>query len=204
MIDRRFIIMFFISFGIVTFSGYLWLKVFYLQEQLEQVEQELTQEAGQALAYEEIDMILPVQAFLKRGANSVNLSVVKRVFVNQWIYFNQTDLIKLIMYAQGAMSFQELKKAFEIGIEKEPKNGAISFVTSSLDFIAKDKKLIDHVNKSLKEGLSSQLHSLRGRMMTVDQNSKEYRRLRVEYRKALDTWIDEKHGELLDELIMQI
>lgn len=203
MIDRRFIALFLVTFGIVTFSGYLWLKIFYLQEELEQTEQKV-ENAQQALAYEEIDMIMPVQAFLKRGANSANLSVARRLFVNQWIYFNQADLIKLIMYAHGATSFQELKKAFEIGIQKEPKNGAISFVQSSLDVVSKDKNLIEHVNKSLREGWSSQLHTLRGRMMEVDQASKEYRKLKIEYRKALDEWFDQKYGELLDELITQV
>lgn len=195
MLDRRFVALFLISFCVVLFSGFLYWKLFYIEQEIHQPQTGAT--------YQEIDMIMPVEEFLKRGANSANVSMVKRVIVNQWIYFNQENLIKLIMYAQGATSFDELRKAFQVGIEKEPNNGAAAFIQGLLDAIAQDPQLIEHVNKSLKEGLSAQMHELRGKIMEVDLNSKEYKRLKNEYRKALYAWIDEKHGSLLDDLILQ-
>lgn len=204
MIDRRFVTLFLISFGVFSFSGMLWFKLFYLEKEIDSFAYPQAADGAPVCAYEEIDMVLPVQAFLNRGAISENLSMVKRVFVNQWIYYNQQELIKLLMYVQGAMSFPELKKAFELAMEKEPKNSAISFVRGSLNAIEKNPELIAHVNRSLREGFSSDVHSLRGRMMDVEQNSRQYRKLKIEYRKALDSWIDEKHGELLDELITTV
>ena len=200
MIDRRFIALSSISFCVVLVFGLLWLKFFYIPRYI-QVKPEIKDSS----AYKEINIIMPVQEFLKRGANSSNLSTMKRVLVNQWIYFNQDDLIKLTMYAQGAMSFEELQKAFRAGIATESaQNGAASFVTGSLDVIAKDPTLIKHVNNSLKEGLSPEIHELRGSIMEVELNSKEYKKLKIEYRKALYDWIDKKHGSLLDELSLQI
>lgn len=195
MLDRRFVALFFISFCVVLFSGFLYWKLFYLEKKIQ------IPQAGSV--YEEIDMIIPVEEFLNRGANSSNVSMVKRILVNQWIYFNQENLIKLVMYAQGAMSFDELQKAFQVGMEKDPNNSASAFIKGLLDAIAKDPKLIEHVNKSLKEGLSPEIHELRGKIMGVDQGSKEYKKLKTEYRKALYAWIDEKHGPLLDDLILE-
>ncbi len=202
MIDRRFIALFFISFFIVLFSGLLWIKVFYLEKDIENLQQDIDKESS---SYKEIDLVLPVQEFLKRGANSANLSTVKRVFVNQWIYFNQDDLIKLIMYAQGAVSFNEMKKAFEAGIKTEhAKNGAATFIESCLTTITNDPKLTSYVDASLKEGLTPQLHELRGKMMEVEHNGREYKKLKLEYKKALYNWIDAKHGRLIDELVLQL
>ena len=202
MIDRRFIALFIISFSIVSFSGLLWIKLFYMQQDIETLQKDVDKDST---SYKEIELVIPVQEFLKRGANSSNLSTVKRIFVNQWIYFNQDDLIKLIMCAQGAMSFDEMKKAFENGIKSEnAKNGAATFITSCLTSIKDDPKLITYVNDSLKEGLSPQLHALRGKMMETEHNSREYKKLKIEYRKALYAWIDEKHGKLLDELVLQL
>ncbi|OGB86039.1 hypothetical protein A3J41_00015 [candidate division TM6 bacterium RIFCSPHIGHO2_12_FULL_38_8] len=203
MIDRRFIALFIISFSLVSISGWLWWKLFYLEKQIPQMQEE--DRLKSSSAYQEIDLILPVQEFLKRGANSANLSTVKRLFVNQWIYFNQDDLIKLIMYAQGATSFDEMKKAFESGITTEgTNNGAASFITGTIATIAQDPQLIDHVNTSLKQGLTPEIHQLRGKMMDVEFNGREYKKLKNEYRKALYAWIDKKHGALLDNLIVQI
>lgn len=206
MVDRRFILIFLLAFGIVSFSGFIWMKLFYLKQQVEDLQQQTTiSDAVTSCAYEEIDMSMPIQVFLKRAVNSVNLSIVKRVFVNQWIYLNQQDLIKLIMYVQGAMTFVEMEKAFEIGIAKEgPKNGAISFVKGALDTIRQNPELVKHVDKSLKEGFSADIHRLRGQMMDFEKNSKEYRKLKIEYRKALDAWTNEKHGKLIDDLILKI
>lgn len=204
MIDRRFVTLFLITFGVFSFSGFLWFKLFYLEKETDSVAYPQDSDGVPTCAYEEIDMVLPVQAFLNRGAISENLSMVRRVLVNQWIYYNQQELIKLIMYAQGATTFPELKKAFDFAMEKEPKNSAISFVRGSLNAIEKNPELIAHVNKSLREGFSSEIHQLRGRMMEVEQTSKQYRKLKIEYRKALDRWIDEKHGQLLDELITTV
>lgn len=202
MIDRRFIALFIISFSIVSFSGLLWIKLFYIEQDIATLQQDVDKDSS---SYKEIDLILPVQEFLKRGANSLNLSTVKKVFVNQWIYFNQDDLIKLVMYAQGAMSFHEMSKAFESGIKSEnAKSGAATFIQSCLTTIANDPKLIAYVDQSLKEGLTPELHTLRGEMMEVEHNSREYKKLKIEYRKALYAWIDQKHGKLLDELVLQL
>lgn len=201
MIDRRFIAIFIISFLLVSISGFLWWKLIYLEKQVQIIQHVKEQDLS---AYKEIDMIMPVQEFLKRGANSSNLSTMKRLLVNQWIYFNQDDLIKLVMYAQGAMSFEEMQKAFLSGIKTEGTNNAASFITSALTTIQNDPKLIEHVNNSLKEGLSPEIHSLRGKLMDVEHNSKEYKKLKIEYRKALYDWMDTKHGLLLDELSLQI
>ncbi len=202
MIDRRFIALFIISFSIVSLAGLLWIKIFYLEQNIAILQRDIDKDSS---SYKEIDMIIPVQEFLKRGANSTNLSTVKKMFVNQWIYFNQDDLIKLIMYVQGAMSLNEMKKAFESGIKSEnANNGAATFIQSCLTSIQNDPKLISYVDNSLKEGLSAQIHTLRGKMMEVEYNSKEYKKLKIEYRKALYAWINEKHGKLLDELALQL
>lgn len=202
MIDRRFIALFMISFSIVLFSGLVWMKLFYIEQDIATLQEDIDKDSS---SYKDIELVIPVQEFLKRGANSANLSTVKRVFVNQWIYFNQDDLIKLIIYAQGAMSFDEMKKGFEAGIKSEnAKNGAATFIQSCLTTIANDPKLILYVDNSLKNGLSQELHILRGKMMETEYNSREYKRLKIEYRKALYSWIDEKHGKLLDELVLQL
>ena len=109
------------------------------------------------------------------------------------------------MYAQGATSFEEMKKAFASGIKTEnAANGAASFITGTITTIEQDPKLIEHVNNSLKQGLTPEIHQLRGKMMDVEHNGKEYKKLKIEYRKALYAWIDKKHGTLLDALIVQI
>lgn len=201
MIDRRFIMLFLISFCTVLFSGYLWWKLFYLEQHVQEIE-DVQQDSS---AYKTVTLIMPVQEFLKRGANSSNLSTVKRLLVNQWIYFNQDDLIKLIMYAQGATSFEELQKACIAGIKKENKqNSAASFIKASLDVIAQNPTLIAHVNNSLQAGFTPEIHALRGKIMELDPNSREYKKLKIEYSKALYNWINQKHGALIDELSLQI
>ncbi len=202
MIDRRFIALFMISFSIVLFSGLLWMKLFYIEQNIATLQEDIDKDSS---SYKDIELVIPVQEFLKRGANSLNLSTVKRIFVNQWIYFNQNDLIKLIIYAQGAASFDEMKKGFEAGIKSEnAKNGAATFIQSCLTTIANDPKLISYVDNSLKNGLNQELHALRGKMMETEYNSREYKRLKIEYRKALYAWINEQHGKLLDELVLQL
>ncbi|MBP9765517.1 hypothetical protein KBD08_04245 [Candidatus Babeliales bacterium] len=202
MMDRRFIWVFIIVF---IFSGvsslFIW-RIFFLERCLEQAQQD---QASASCAYEDIDLVMPVAAFLKRGANSANLSTVRRVLVNQWIYYNQPDLIKLVVYGQGAMTYPELKKALMKGIEKEgPSNKAISFVKNSLKIIDENPDLEQHVNNSLKKGFDQKIHELRGRLMSVDQDSKEYRKLKQEYKKRLDLWMNERHGHLLDEIIAKM
>lgn len=202
MMDRRFIWVFIIVF---IFSGvsslFIW-RIFFLERCLEQAQQD---QAPASCAYEDIDLVMPVAAFLKRGANSANLSTVRRVLVNQWIYYNQPDLIKLIVYGQGAMTYPELKKALMKGIEKEgSSNKAISFVKNSLKIIDENSDLEQHVNNSLKKGFDQKIHELRGRLMSVDQDSKEYRKLKQEYKKRLDLWMNERHGHLLDEIIAKM
>jgi hypothetical protein len=39
--------------------------------------------------------------------------------------------------------------------------------------------------------------------MEVEYSSRNYKKLKLEYTKAFYEWIDTKHGELLDELILQ-
>lgn len=203
MIDRRFIALFIISFSIAFTSGFLWWKLFYEPECVQTDEQDRNELKNPA-AYKEIDMIIPVQEFLNRGANSTNVSTVKRIVVNQWIYFNQDDLIKLAVYAKGSTSFEEMQKALTAGIQENcATNGAASFITGTLNAIEKDPKLIEHVNKSLKQGLSPEIHALRGKIMETEYNSRTYKKLKAEYSKAFYEWINEKHGELLDELILQ-
>ncbi|MBP7854730.1 hypothetical protein KAZ82_02205 [Candidatus Babeliales bacterium] len=192
MIDRRFFVVFFMSCSLVLSIGFLYIQLFYQPQ------------AEQAITYQDLDLIIPVQEFLKRGANSNNLSTVKRLLVNQWIYFNQDDLIKLVIYAQGATSFDELCKAFENAFLKEPKNNAIGFVKGSLEKIKNSPELIKHTNKSLQEGLNQQIHDLRGKLMQADRDSREYKKIKAEYQKALYQWIDQKHGTLLDDLILQV
>lgn len=195
-IDRRFFILFFISLSFVVTIGLLYIKLFY--------ECKISQDLEQAQTYQEIDIIIPTQEFLKRGANSANLSMVKRVLVNQWIYFNEKELIKLIVYAQGAASFDELQKALNNAMKKESKNSAIGFVKGTLELINKNSKLMDHVSKSLKEGWSQDIHALRGALMQTDPDDyREYKKLKSDYRKAMYQWIDKKHGSLLDNIILQ-
>ncbi len=199
MIDKRFIAIFLLMFIFTGISSYLVWKLFILEKKIEQ------QEDGEPCAYKEIDFILPVQAFLKRCASSDQLSYVRRLFVNQWISSNQQDLASLIMYAQGATNYQDLKKAFMIGIEKESQRAAAaSFIVSAIKTIDEDSKLVEHVTRSLKEGYGPNILALRGQMMQLDIDTKEYKKLRIEYKKELDKWINEKHGELLDEIIAKM
>lgn len=200
MIDKRFLIIFITTCALFMISGYLGYRIFKLQRKVDQ-----TTEQVAPGAYEDIDLIMPVEAFLKRGGASNNLSIVKKLFVGQWISSNQDDLIKLVVYAQGATSYEELKKAFLSGIEKEgKKSSAASFITNGLDIVDKDPALIEHINKSLKQGFSQEIHALRGQMMHKDIDMKEYKKLKQQYKKALDTWMDEEHGHLLDEIIADL
>jgi hypothetical protein len=200
MIDKRFIAVFALMFIFTGISSYLVYKLFILEKKIEQQE-----EGHEACAYKEIDFTLPVQAFLKRCAASDQLSYVRRLFVNQWISSNQDDLTALIMYAQGANNYDELKKALAIGIAKESHaTAAASFINSSIKTIDEDPKLVEHVTKSLKEGYGVDILALRGQMMQLDAESKEYKKLRAEYKKELDVWINDKHGKLLDEVIAKM
>lgn len=202
--DRRFWVMFFLMFFIVLTVGFIGLKLWYVQDSIEHLQHEHTPDRN-SVTYEEIDLVMPVQAFLNRCYYSPSLSVVKGVFVSKWIYSNQQDLVKLVVYAQGSTTFNELKKSLQRAIEKEGSgNNASYMVTESLKIIENDPAILEHVNKSLVQGFSPKIHELRGRIMEVDHGSKEYRKLKAEYRKALDAWIDNVHGSLLDEIILHI
>jgi hypothetical protein len=158
-----------------------------------------------ASTYESIELDMPVQAFLARGVNSPQVSMVRRLFLNQWISLYQGDLLKLLVYGQNATSFAELKKLWEMAVAKEgSSNKACSVIEKTLKIIADDKELIDHVDKTLKEGTPSKLHMLQGRMMSVDKKNKAYKKLKNEYRKALEQWIDEKHGSFIDRMITKV
>ncbi len=199
MFDRRFFAITIISFCFVLSLGFIYIY-FFDQQGWSCLEKQRTTSS----TYQEIDLDIPIQEFLKRGANSANLSMVKRALVNQWIYFNQQNVIKLTMSVQGARSFEEMKKAFLAEIKREQgKNSASSFITGMLDAISKDQKLIHHVNQSLQEGLTPKIHELRGQIMQAEKDSKEYKKLKNEYRKVFYEWIDKKHGSLLDSLILQ-
>lgn len=201
MVDRRFWIMFFIVLSL----GFIGLKLWHVQETVQDLQHEQVSESSNSVTYEEIDLVMPVQAFLNRCYYSPSLSVVKGVFVSKWIYSNQQDLVKLVVYAQGSTTFNELKKALQHAIEKEgPTNNACYMVEESLKIIENDPKIIAHVNRSLVQGFSPKIHELRGRIMAVDHGSKEYRKLKTEYRKALDAWVNDVHGSLLDEIIAHI
>lgn len=199
MIDRRFFAITIISFCFILSLGFVYLYFFDKQSW-----SPFEKTGGISSTYQEIDLDIPVQEFLKRGANSANLSMVKRALVNQWIYFNQQNLIKLTMSVQGATSFEEMRKAFLAEIKREQgKNSASSFITGMLDAITKDPQLINHVNKSLREGLTPKIHELRALIMQAEKDSKEYKKLKNEYRKVFYEWVDKKHGTLLDNLILQ-
>lgn len=200
MIDKRFIAVFLLMFIFTGISSYLVWKIFILEKKIED-----KKDVHDSCTYQEVDFILPVQAFLKRCASSDQLSYVRRLFVNQWISSNQQDLVSLIMYGQGATNYDELKKALRIGIQKETsKTSAASFITNSLDIIDKDPQLIEHVNKSLKQGYGANILALRGQIMQADSGSKEYKKLKNEYAKELDLWIHKNHGPLLDEIIAKM
>lgn len=201
MVDKRFFIIFLFMFTVTGVCSYLVWRVFLLEKK---VEHEIPEEVD-ASVYEEVEFMLPVKSFLKRCAASENLSYVRRLFVNQWISSNHKDLAFLIMYAQGATNYEEMKKAFMNAIEKESdKTAAAKFITNALDIIDADPKLVEHVNKSLQEGYTQQIHSLRGEILQADKDGKDYKRLKNEYKKALESWINEKHGYLLDEIIAQL
>ena len=158
-----------------------------------------------ASTYESIELDMPVQAFLTRGVNSSQVSMVRRLFLNQWILLYQGDLLKLVVYGQNATSFKELKKLWEMAIVKEgPSNKACSAVAKTLKIISEDQWLIDHMDLSLKEGTPTELHMLQGRMMGVDKKDKLYKKLKNEYRKALEDWVDKKHGTFIDRMITKV
>ncbi|MBI2344732.1 hypothetical protein HYV10_01515 [Candidatus Dependentiae bacterium] len=199
MIDKRFFTVFLLMFIFTGIISFLVWRVFLLEKKVE------VEQIDKGCTYEDIDFNLPVKAFLKRCAASKELSYVRRLFVNQWISSNQKDLATLIMYAQGATNYEEMKKAFINSIEKEPsKTSAAKFITNAIDIIDKNLKLIEHVNSSLQQGYSQAIHSLRGEIMQSDKDGKEYKRLKNEYKKELYKWIDEKHGNLLDEIIAKL
>lgn len=202
MIDKRFFIVFLFMFAVTGIGSYLVWRVFILEKKIEQ--SDLSEEVD-ACVYEEIDFLLPVKSFLKRCAASDKLSYVRRLFVNQWISSNHKDLASLIMYAQGATNYEEMKKAFMNAVDKESKKtAAAKFITNALDIIDKDSKLIDHVNKSLQEGYTQKIHSLRGEIMQASREERDYQKLKTEYKQELESWISEKHGALLDEIIAQL
>jgi hypothetical protein len=202
MIDKRFVVVFLFMFTVTSVCSYLVWRVFLLEQKVE--EQEIPDDVD-ACVYEEVDFMLPVKSFLKRCAASDRLSYVRRLFVNQWISSNHKDLASLIMYAQGATNYEEMKKAFMNAIDKEPKKSAAAkFITNALDIVDKDPKLIEHATKSLQEGYTQKIHSLRGEIMQASREDRDYKRLKNEYRKALEAWISEKHGDLLDEIIAQL
>lgn len=199
MIDKRFLVVFLFMFLFTGVTSYLVWRVFLLEKKVE------TEKIEESTTYEDVDFHLPVKSFLKRCADSQELSYVRRLFVNQWISSNQKDLASLIMYVQGATNYEEMKKAFMNAIEKEPaKTAAAKFITNAIDIIDKDPKLVEYVTKSLQEGYSQPIHTLRGEIMQAEKDGKEYRRLKNEYKKELYKWIDEKHGDLLDKIIAQL
>lgn len=201
MIDKKFFIVFLFMFSITGIGSYLVWRIFLLEKK---VEHEVPDDVD-ACVYEEVDFMLPVKSFLKRCAASDNLSYVRRLFVNQWISSNQKDLASLIMYAQGATNYEEMKKAFMNAVDKEPKKtAAAKFIINALDIIDKDPKLVEHVTKSLQEGYTQKIHSLRGEIMQASREERDYKRLKNEYKKELESWISEKHGNLLDEIIAQL
>ncbi|MBP6892517.1 hypothetical protein KBB68_02955, partial [Candidatus Babeliales bacterium] len=69
MIDRRFIALFMISFSIVLFSGLLWMKLFYIEQTIATLQEDIDKDSS---SYKDIELVIPVQEFLKRGANSLN------------------------------------------------------------------------------------------------------------------------------------
>lgn len=203
MVDRRFMIVFLFIFSLTSFCGFVVWRLFLIEHRLNQAESETEEQPS--CSYEEIDLVMPVAAFLKRCANSPENSYVRRLFVNQWISSNQADLVSLIVYAQGATTYHELKKALMIGIEKVGETtGAAAFVKGGLKVLDQDPKLIEHINKSLVEGFDQSIHTLRGEMMGLEQDSMEYKKLKTQYRKQLELWIDQKHGKLLDEIIARL
>lgn len=201
MIDRRFMIVFVAIFSIATISSLMVWRLFFIERSSAQNQNE----SLHACTYEEIDLVMPVEAFLKRCASSSSHSYVRRLFVNQWIASNKSDLISLVVYAQGAKTYEDLKKALLIGVEKVGEStGAASFINGGLKVLNEDPTLIDHVNKSLAEGFDQKIYTLRGQIMSVQKDSAEYEHLKTQYRKLLEQWIDEKHGKLLDEIIAKL
>jgi hypothetical protein len=201
MYNRRFLIAFLAAIVISGTGSLLIWRFFLMHSGADIIVKPLENESG---IYKEIDLIMPVHAFLKRSANSAQISMVRRLFVNQWISSNQDDLIKLVVYAQGATNFEELKDAFAAGIKKEGENAAAKFINAALKTISESPQLVEHVNKSLIEGFDQNIHLLRGELMGLEHDSREYKKLKTEYRKQLDHWMNEKHGPLLDEIIAKL
>lgn len=203
MVDRRFIIVFLFIFSLTSFCSLVVWRLFLIEQRLDDSDSD--GDRHDSCAYEEMDLVMPVSAFLKRCANSPAHSYVRRLFVNQWISSNQSDLVKLVVYGQGATTYAELKKALLAGIEKEGQStGAAKFVMGGFKIIDKDPKLMEHISKSLVEGFDQSIHMLRGQMMSAQKGSIEFRRLKINYRKQLEQWMDDKHGKLLDEIIAQL
>lgn len=215
MKKRSWIILFFISFSLTCIFGLLTWKFFWrvpqeiVELQPKQVETKAEEVPGEQptpmSTYEMIDLDMPVEIFLARGTSSSQISMVRRLLLKQWISSNQKDLLKLVVYGQGATSFNELKKLLEMAVEKEGGcNNACSVIQGAIKIIHENEDLMQHVDKSLQEGMSSDVHMLRGQMMNIDQGSKEYKTMKAQYRKALETWMDKKHGAFIDKVITKV
>src|SRR5258708_1501576 len=147
MNKRSWIMVSFVSFLLACILGLLAWKFFRqtLQgialQQAEELEEEIAQEIEAEIeqpssTYEMIDLDMPVQVFLARGSSSSQLSMVRRLLLNQWISSNQKDLLTLVVYGQGATSFKELKKLLEMAIEKEGGcNNACSVIQGAIKII---------------------------------------------------------------------
>ncbi len=201
MKHKKFVTVFLCMFVCTIICSYVVWRIFWYEKK---ITYEIPEEIDASM-YEEVEFMLPVKAFLKRCAASNNLSYVRSLFVNQWISSNQKDLASLIVYAQGSLNYEEMKKAFLNGIAKEKgKTEAAKFITNAIDIIDKDQKLIDHVTKSLQQGYPQKIQKLKTELMQTDKDSKEFKRLKTEYKKELENWINQKHGSLLDEIIAQL
>jgi len=195
---RQALSLFVSSFLCFLLVGFITWKFFVQEPKEVSIEQP-------ASTYESIELDMPVQAFLARGVNSSQVSMVRRLFLNQWISLYQGDLLKLLVYGQNATSFVELKKLWEMAVVKEgASNKACSVITKTLKIIAEDQELVDHVDRTLKEETPSKLHMLQGRMMSADKKSKLYKKLKNEYRQALEQWVDQKHGAFIDRMIAKV
>lgn len=195
----RFVKIFLLAlFSTVALSLLVWK--FYFKQQTTSIGADYFIESS--CSYENIDLDMPIAAFLKRCVNSPALSMVKRLVINQWIYSIQIDLAKLVVYVQGVTTFEELKKMLEIAMKKEgEKNTAISMVQGALKIIEADEDLIENVNDLLLRSMTQEMHMLRGNMMGTDEDSKEYKKIKAEYQKTLEHWIDENYGPVLDIII---
>ncbi|HSW76145.1 MAG TPA: hypothetical protein VLG50_03830 [Candidatus Saccharimonadales bacterium] len=171
--------------------------------ELEEIKTEL--EKIPSNTYEMVDLDMPVEVFLQRGAGSSQLSMVRRLLLHQWISSNQKDLIKLIVYGKGATSFNELKNLLQMAIEKQGVcNSACSVIQGAIKIIQADPELIEHVDRSLHEGMTQEIHMLAGQMMNTVPESKEYKKIKSQYKKELEVWMDKNHGAFIDKVITKV